>query len=59
MKHYQIIEHNAKEFAKKRNECVFITKAKKKTDYVIIFDKSKLTKNYELYKVVFPNGIVV
>lgn len=54
-KHYEIIKHNAQKFADERNQSVWICKAKRKTDYCIIFSLDQLTKNYEIYEEVKPS----
>lgn len=53
-RHYEIIRHNAQEFADERKQTVYICKAKRKTDYKIIFSPEQLTANYEIYEEVNP-----
>jgi len=51
---YEIVKHNAQKFADERNQSVWICKAKRKTDYCIIFSLDQLTKNYEIFEEVKP-----
>ena len=53
-RHYEIIRHNAQDFADERNRTVYICKAKRKTDYKIVFSPDQLTANYEIYEEVNP-----
>ena len=56
MKHYGVVKTKAKEFANERNKEVFIAKANKITDYVIIFAKEQLTPNYSIIETVRPQN---
>ena len=51
---YEIVKHNAQKFANERNQVVYICKAKRKTDYYIIFSPDQLTKNYDIMEEVAP-----
>lgn len=51
---YEIVKHNAQKFANERNQVVYICKAKRKTDYYIIFSPDQLTKNYDIMEEVIP-----
>lgn len=51
---YEIVKHNAQKFANERNQVVYICKAKRKTDYYIIFSPDQLTKNYDIMEEVYP-----
>ena len=51
---YEIVKHNAQKFANERNQVVYICKAKRKTDYYIIFSPDQLTKNYDIMEEVMP-----
>ena len=53
-RHYEIIKRNAQRFADERNQTVWIAKARRKTDFCIIFSTDQLTKNYEIYEEVEP-----
>lgn len=53
---YEIIKRNAQKFANERKQPVYICKAKRKTDYSIIFFEKELTKNYEIAEIVKPNN---
>lgn len=52
---YEIVKHNAQKFANERNQVVYICKAKRKTDYGIIFSPDQLTKNYDIIEEVPPD----
>ncbi len=54
-RYYEIVKHNAQKFADERNQQVYICKAKRKTDYYIIFSPNQLTPNYEIFEVVNPD----
>ena len=53
-RYYEIVKHNAQKFADERNQTVWIAKAKRKTDFCIIFSLDQLTKNYDIYETVEP-----
>ena len=52
---YEIVKCNAQKFANERQQSVWICKAKRKTDYYIIFSLDQITPNYDVYEEVKPN----
>lgn len=52
MKHYEIIKANAEWLAQQRKQNVYITKANKKNDYVLIFEGQQPTRNYHIIETV-------
>ncbi len=54
---YGIAKQNAQQFANERRQSVYIAKASKINDFMILFDKNEVTPNYRICETIEPKEV--